>query len=72
MPYTTQSRAHPRAGMAIGAALIVGWLGVIGVAITGDDSPVARSDAVRNTGSSESPTAGAGRAWPGYPLAEAD
>jgi hypothetical protein len=72
MPYATQSPAHPRAGIAIGAAVIVGWLGAIGVAIAGDDSPVAQSDAVTNAGGSESPSGGEWRAWPGYPLARAD
>jgi hypothetical protein len=71
MPSTTQS-AHPRAGMAIGAAVIVGWLGAIGVAIASDDSPVAKSDAVTNAGAPETPTGGEWRAWPGYPLAGAD
>jgi hypothetical protein len=72
MSYATQSRAHPRAGMAIGAAVVVGWLGAIGVAIASDDSPVAQSDTVTNAGAPESTTGGEWRVWPGYPLAGAD
>jgi hypothetical protein len=46
-----QRYAHPRAGMAIGAVLLVGWFGAIGAAIATDDS----GDPSRT-----------GRAGPGY------
>jgi hypothetical protein len=72
MRYTTQAPAHPRAGMAIGAAVIVGWLGAIGVAIASDDSPVVESRAVANGAAAEAPAPGAGRAAAGFQQAWAD
>ena len=38
MPYGTEALPHPRAGIAIGAAVIVGWVGVIG-ATAGERGP---------------------------------
>jgi hypothetical protein len=66
MPYGTEARPHPRAGMAIGAAVVVGWVGVIGVAIAGDDSPSAETRATPYSVGAESPTARPGRVGPGY------
>jgi hypothetical protein len=33
-----QHRPHPRAGIAIGALLLAGWVGAIGAAIATDDA----------------------------------
>jgi hypothetical protein len=72
MPDRTEARPHPRAGMVIGADVIVGWLGAIGVAIASDNSSDGESRAAPYSAARETPTARAGRAWPGYHEAGAD
>jgi hypothetical protein len=72
MPYTSQSRPHPRAGMAIGAAVMVGWLGAIGLATASDNSPHAETGAAPNAASVEGPLASQERFGPGEHDTSAD
>jgi hypothetical protein len=68
MPHGTEARLHRREGMAIGAAVIVGWLGAIGVAISSDNSASPGSRAAPYSVGAETTTARTGRAGPGYHL----
>lgn len=58
---------YPRTGLAIGAVLLAGWLGAIGVAIASDDSTNAESRAAPSGAGAEAedPVARPGRAGPG-------
>jgi hypothetical protein len=64
----TQSRPRPRAGLAIGAVLLAGWLGAIGIAIATDDDTGATGSAGAAPGADVSDDASVrpGRAGPGY------
>jgi hypothetical protein len=33
-----RTHAHPRAGLAIGAVLLAGWMGALGAAVASDES----------------------------------
>jgi hypothetical protein len=65
LPTTIQSRPHPRAGLVIGAALLVGWLGTIGAAIATDSSADTDSRAA-GANAVDTSAASAGRAATGY------
>jgi hypothetical protein len=84
---TPQAPAHPRVSLAIGAALLAGWLGTIGVAIASDGSAgsqgraspaaagvdfAAERQAASSSAGVESRAARPGRAGPGYYGARAD
>jgi hypothetical protein len=64
----TQSRPHPRAGLAIGAVLLAGWLGAIGIAIANDDDTGASGSAGATPGGDvvDDESSGPGRAGPGF------
>jgi hypothetical protein len=57
---------QPRAGLAIGALMLVGWLAALGAAIADDGSTNAASRAAPSSGTSDAPVARPGRAGPGY------
>jgi hypothetical protein len=63
-----QPARHPRAGIAIGLAILASWVGAVGLALAGGDSvdghraAVAGADAVETAQASPRP----GRAGPGY------
>jgi hypothetical protein len=63
---------HPRAGLAIGAAVLAGWLGAIGAAVATDGSTDAESRAAPKSAAAEGPVARPGRAGPGYHVDGAD
>jgi hypothetical protein len=69
---TPQRPQRPRAGLAIGAAVLLGWLGMIGVAIATDGSGDTDSRAAPKAGAADGPVARPGRAGPGYLGTEAD
>jgi hypothetical protein len=69
---TTQRPFHPRAGLAIGAALLAGWLGAIGAAVASDSSTEAASRATPKAPETGTPVARPGRAGPGYDPPTAD
>jgi hypothetical protein len=68
----TQRALHPRAGLAIGAVLLTGWLGVIGAAIASDSSTETASSAAPKAPETGTPVARPGRAGPGYDPPTAD
>jgi hypothetical protein len=57
---------HPWAGLAIGAALLAGWLGAMGAGMASDASTDAEDRAERKSAVAETPPARPGRAGPGY------
>jgi hypothetical protein len=63
---TSQRRGHPRAGLAIGALVLGGWLAALGVAIANDGTSDRESGAVPGSPSADAPVARPGRAGPGY------
>jgi hypothetical protein len=63
---------HPRAGLAVGAALLAGWLGAMGAAMASDASTDAEGHAEPKSAVAETPPARPGRAGPGYDPPRAD
>jgi hypothetical protein len=57
---------HPRAGLAIGALVLLGWFAALGAAIADDGSTTAERLATPSSGTSDAPVARPGRAGPGY------
>jgi hypothetical protein len=66
MPYPTQTRRHPRAGIAIGAVVLVAWLAAIALAATSDGSTGSGDSATPGSSAVQAPPARTGRAAPGY------
>jgi hypothetical protein len=64
--YYTQTARHPRAGIAAGLAILVAWVGLIGVAAATDDSPDGGHSAAPAGRTVDAPDARPGRAGPGY------
>jgi hypothetical protein len=65
-------RAHPRAGLALGAVMLAAWLAALGAAIADDGSTNADSRATARDGTAEAPVARPGRAGPGYHVGGTD
>jgi hypothetical protein len=57
---------HPRAGLAIGALVLAGWLAALGVAMADDGSTSAESRAAPNASGAEAPVDRPGWAGLGY------
>jgi hypothetical protein len=69
---STQRPRHPRAGIAIGLVLLVGWLGAIVASLATDSSSDVDTRAVPGARSAEQQFARPGAAGPGYRSAAAD
>jgi hypothetical protein len=61
-----QSARHPRAGAALGAAILAAWVGALGVAMAADGSKDGSRRAAPAAKAVETPSARPGRAGPGY------
>lgn len=72
MYYTHSRPRHPRAGAAIGAAIVAAWLGAIGLAVASDSSAGTTASAAPGADVTENPAARPGRAGPGYPAPSSD
>jgi hypothetical protein len=57
---------HPRAGMAIGLAILAAWLGAIGVAAATGDSPTGVQSAAPASGAVDAASVRPAHAGPGY------
>jgi hypothetical protein len=69
---TPRRSQHPRAGLAIGAVVFLGWLGALGVAIASDGSSDGDTRAAPDAATQEAPVPRHGRAGPGYLGTETD
>jgi hypothetical protein len=67
-----QRPRHPRAGLAIGAVVLAGWLSAIGAAIATDGSADVEDRAAPGAGTAETRVARPGRAGPAYNPAKVD
>jgi hypothetical protein len=67
-----QRPRHPRPGLAIGIALLLAWLGAVGISLVTVGSPDAQSRFARSASAAERPFATHGRVAPANVPVRAD